>query len=96
MMNNSMAQVKTRDGKKQAESSQMGEVKIKYTDSSKYIMGDKMELLIRNPSVAQKPESIDIIVNFAMASGETENFSVPLYTGTFQFKAIFSSMPVSV
>ena len=40
-------------------------------------------------------ENVEILVNFAMASGETQNFSMPIYSGTFSYKCTFMQRSVS-
>lgn len=72
-------------GKGKEASNLQGEIKIKFTDSAKVLDEDNVQPLI-NPSQNNNDNKIDIIVTFAMACGETQNFSVPLYSGVFMFK----------
>lgn len=77
------------EGKASTQDNQLGEVRIKYTDSSKTAMGGDVQMLWREPGT-NRTESLEIKVGFAMASGETQNFSVPIYSGTFSYRCTFS------
>ena len=52
-------------------------------------------MLYKDPGPG-KSEAVEIKVNFAMAYGDTQNFSLPIYSGNFAFKCTFSRKPVSV
>ena len=81
-------------GEGKVNDNQLGEVRIKYTDCSKARETDNVQQLWRDPGL-NRTEAVEIKVGFAMASGETQNFSVPIYSGTFSFKCIFSNKEVS-
>ena len=71
-----------------------GEIRIKYTDSAKLETNQQVQLLHKDPG-PNKSEAVEIKVNFAMAYGDTQNFSLPIYSGNFAFKCTFSRKPVS-
>lgn len=52
-------------------------------------------MLFKDPG-KDRSETVEIKVNFAMAYGDTQNFSVPIYSGNFAFRVTFSKKPVSV
>ena len=52
-------------------------------------------MLYKDPG-KDKSEAVEIKVNFAMAYGDTQNFSLPIYSGNFAFKCTFSKKPVSI
>ena len=79
----------TPDGKQE----NLGEVRIKYTDCSKVATGGEQTQLWREPGSLNRNENVEILVNFAMASGETQNFSMPIYSGTFSYKCTFMNNP---
>ena len=70
-------------------SSDQGEIRIKYTDSAKFLPTETPQLLFKDPGQG-KSEAVEIKVNFSMAYGETQNFSQPIYSGIFAFKCTFS------
>lgn len=52
-------------------------------------------MLYKDPG-KDRSETVEIKVNFAMAYGDTQNFSVPIYSGNFAFRVTFSKKQVSV
>ena len=44
---------------------------------------------------SSKGEAFEIKVNFAMAYGDTQNFSQPIYSGNFSYICAFSKKQVS-
>ena len=66
-----------------------GEIKIKFTDAAKKTPDSGMSQFSREPSNNSKPEVVEFIATFAMTLGETQNFSMPLYSGSFNFTCIF-------
>ena len=66
-----------------------GEIRIKYTDSAKTETNQNVQMLFKDPGQGRS-EAVEIKVNFAMAYGDTQNFSLPIYSGNFAFKCTFS------
>ena len=68
---------------------EQGEIRIKFTDTSKMSASETVTLLYKDPG-PNRSEAIEVKVNFAMAYGETQNFSIPIYSGNFAYKCTFS------
>ena len=68
---------------------EQGEIRIKFTDSAKVSAERDPQPFFREPENKSKPEKIEFKVNFAMAYGSSMNFSMPIYSGTFTFRATF-------
>ena len=66
-----------------------GEIRIKYTDSAKALPSENAIPFYRDPG-PNKSDTIEIKVNFAMAYGNTQNFSQPIYSGIFAYKCTFN------
>ena len=71
-----------------------GEIRIKFTDMAKALPSENVVPLYRNPG--QGKEQIEIKVNFAMAYGMTQNFSMSIYSGVIVFRCTFYGKPNSV
>ena len=63
-----------------------GELKIKFTDCAK--QPDMTQAFMKDPPPG-KPEQFVTTVEFAMAYGETQNFSQPIFSGFFSFLCTF-------
>ena len=71
---------------------EQGEIRIKFTDTSKMLPSETITCLYKDPG-PNRSEAIEVKVNFAMAYGETQNFSIPIYSGNFAYKCTFSRRP---
>ena len=67
----------SRDGEGQSE------IRIKYTDSTRMQPGDNPQQLYKDLGNAKK-KVVEIKILFCLVYGETQNFSIPIYSGSME------------